>query len=159
MRCKICQSTTQAFERAQILGKYTVQYYCCPACGFIQTEEPYWLEEAYATPIGLADVGLLSRNIVLSRILKALIACLFRQDGRFLDYGGGYGVLVRLMRDQGYDFYRFDPHCANLFAQGFDAPEEPGPVARPTRSDELKGFFRGEGQALSTPLPAGRRMR
>jgi len=121
MRCKICQQKTDPFARAQILTTYEIQYYACPTCGFIQTEEPYWLDEAYATPIGRVDVGLLSRNIVLSRILKALIGSFFRQDGRFLDYGGGYGVLVRLMRDQGYDFYRSDAFCANLFAQGFDA--------------------------------------
>jgi hypothetical protein len=123
MRCKICQSPTTAFDRARVLGAYEIQYYSCPACGFIQTEEPYWLDEAYAAPIGAADVGLLSRNIVLSRILKALIERFFERGGQFLDYGGGYGVLVRLMRDQGYDFYRSDPLCPNLFAQGFDAPE------------------------------------
>lgn len=137
MRCKICQNETSTFARAQILGKYTIQYYACPICGFIQTEQPYWLEEAYATPIGVADVGLLGRNIVMSRILKALIVGFFRQDGRFLDYGGGYGVLVRLMRDLGYDFYRSEPFCENLFAQGFDAPA----LASPQPAYELITAF------------------
>jgi Methyltransferase domain len=41
--------------------------------------------------------------------------------GKFIDYGGGYGMLVRMMRDRGFDFYRYDTHCENLFAQTFDA--------------------------------------
>ena len=31
--------------------------------------------------------------------------------------------MVRLMRDEGFDFQRHDPLCTNIFAQGFDIPE------------------------------------
>ena len=41
----------------------------------------------------------------------------------FLDYGGGYGVFVRLMRDIGFDFYWQDKHTENLFAKGFEFRE------------------------------------
>jgi hypothetical protein len=37
-----------------------------------------------------------------------------------LDYGGGYGLFVRLMRDKGYNYYRYDKYCENLFAKHFD---------------------------------------
>lgn len=37
-----------------------------------------------------------------------------------LDFGGGAGVLTRLMRDRGYDFRCLDPRGPNLFAQGFE---------------------------------------
>jgi hypothetical protein len=53
-----------------------------------------------------------------------LIGALFRANGRFLDYGGGYGLFVRLMRDAGFDFYRSDRHCSNLFAREFEAEPE-----------------------------------
>ena len=33
-------------------------------------------------------------------------------------------MMVRLMRDAGFDFYRSDLYCKNLFATGFDAPGE-----------------------------------
>lgn len=33
---------------------------------------------------------------------------------------GGYGVLVRLMRDIGFDFYWYDKYTPNLFARGFE---------------------------------------
>jgi len=42
-------------------------------------------------------------------------------DGnRYLDFAGGYGVLTRLMRDRGFDFYWQDPYCKNVFARGFE---------------------------------------
>jgi hypothetical protein len=37
-----------------------------------------------------------------------------------LDYAGGYGVFARLMRDEGYNFFRHDPYCENIFAKHFD---------------------------------------
>jgi hypothetical protein len=30
------------------------------------------------------------------------------QPGNFLDFGGGYGVFTRWMRDEGYDFFHYD---------------------------------------------------
>jgi hypothetical protein len=44
----------------------------------------------------------------------------FLKSSRHLDYGGGYGILTRLMRDIGFDSFWFDPYTPNLFAQGFD---------------------------------------
>jgi 2-polyprenyl-3-methyl-5-hydroxy-6-metoxy-1,4-benzoquinol methylase len=34
---------------------------------------------------------------------------------------GGYGMLTRLMRDIGFDFYWSDFYCENILAKGFDA--------------------------------------
>jgi uncharacterized Zn finger protein len=42
--CKICGHLSQKFDVAKILNKYNVNYYCCLECGFVQTDEPYWLE-------------------------------------------------------------------------------------------------------------------
>jgi hypothetical protein len=93
----------------------------------VQSEEPYWLNEAYSEPILASDVGLVDRNRQLSVLTKAVILAFFNKSGRFLDYGGGYGLLVRMMRDAGFDFYRYDRYCENLFARSFDADlERPG---------------------------------
>ena len=121
VRCKICSAEATSFSRAKILKRYEIDYFRCPSCGFIQTEEPYWLAEAYEDAIAPADVGLVQRNLRRVPILRAIICAIFRADGKFLDYGGGYGLLVRLMRDAGFDFYRSDRHCANLLAPGFEA--------------------------------------
>lgn len=121
MQCKVCSSSSIPFAQATVLGKHTVQYYRCVSCGFVQTEDPYWLDEAYSSAIADSDIGLVSRNIMLSRVVKSLIIAFFTKDGKFLDYGAGYGLFVRLMRDSGFDFYWSDKHCENLFAKQFDA--------------------------------------
>lgn len=112
------------FSTAKLLNKYDIDYYHCEQCGFIQTEEPFWLDEAYSQAINSNDVGLVDRNILNSKISSALIAVFFNQDAKFIDYGGGYGLFVRLMRDLGFDFYRYDSHCENLFARDFEADSD-----------------------------------
>jgi hypothetical protein len=39
----------------------------------------------------------------------------------FIDYGAGNGMFVRMMRDQGFDFYWHDKYALNQFAEGFEA--------------------------------------
>lgn len=121
MICKICSSNSEPFSRAEILNKYSIQYFKCPECGFIQTEEPYWLEEAYSEVINRSDIGLLARNIELSKTTSAVISLHFDKKQRFIDYGAGYGVFVRLMRDLGFDFYWTDKYSENIFAKDFEA--------------------------------------
>lgn len=125
MYCHVCSRPADYFARDKVLGKHPVAYYRCSSCGFIQTEEPYWFDEAYAEAITGSDVGLVSRNMRLSQITQSVIRTCFNPRGRFLDYAGGYGLLVRLMRDAGYDFRWCDKYCDNLFAGGFEAtPDE-----------------------------------
>ncbi len=120
MTCKICRQKMEHAFKAIVLGKYQVCYYHCPQCGFLQTEEPYWLSEAYKDPINVEDTGLLSRNIYFSKTASLLIFFLFDKNGRFLDYAGGFGVFTRLMRDIGFNFFWHDPMTQNLLARGFE---------------------------------------
>ncbi len=118
-KCNVCGKETVLLFNKKILNKYFVDYLKCKRCGIIQTEKPYWLKEAYESPIFNADTGLLSRNIILSKIVSSLIYFLFDRKGKHLDYAGGYGVFTRLMRDIGLDYYWDDPFSKNLFAEGF----------------------------------------
>jgi hypothetical protein len=121
MTCRICTAETRAFARGVILGKYAAVYYQCGTCGFVQTDEPTWLSEAYGEAINRSDVGMVNRNLMLAVQSSVVIAAFFDPRNKFIDFGGGYGLLVRLMRDRGYDFYRSDAHCTNLFAPDFEA--------------------------------------
>lgn len=120
MQCKICQKETKKIFKAMILNKYNINYFYCSNCEFLQTEEPFWLDEAYKNPINISDTGYLSRNICLSKKLTILLSLIFNKKAKFLDYAAGYGVLVRLMRDIGFDFYWSDKYTQNLFARGFE---------------------------------------
>ncbi len=124
MDCKICGGYSPSWSRGRILKKYEVQYFRCEQCGFIQTEEPYWLNELYDDAIARNDIGLASRNIGMARLSRSIILSFFDCNRRFLDYGGGYGLFARLMRDKGFNFFLCDKFAPNLFAQGFEADVE-----------------------------------
>jgi hypothetical protein len=125
-RCTICGAETRLSHRATVLSRYEVAYLYCSQCGLLQTEPPRWLDEAYSDAIALSDTGLLTRNIAVAMRLTSLLTFAFPGDVRCVDAGGGYGVLTRLMRDIGFDFYWTDPFCANLFAKGFEADRAGG---------------------------------
>ncbi|MFH1957493.1 MAG: class I SAM-dependent methyltransferase [bacterium] len=120
MKCKICGNENTHIFNGTLLFKYSVKYYQCKTCKFLQTEDPYWLKESYLTAINNSDTGLLQRNLSLSKIITPLLYYLFNREGQYLDYAGGYGILTRLMRDTGFDFYWLDPYSENLFAKGFE---------------------------------------
>lgn len=125
MQSKITGGKTTLLFTARILNKYDIKYYRCNQTGFIQTEEPYWLPEAYSSAITKLDVGLPYRNIYLADKLSPLLLKHFNSKGVFLDYAGGYGLFTRLMRDKGFNFYHTDEYCQNLFAENFDLKDLP----------------------------------
>lgn len=125
MKSKITGGPTEPVFTATILSKYNVQYFRCKETGFIQTEEPYWLEEAYSSAITKLDLGMVMRNQNLAQIAVPLLYRYFNHSGKFLDYAGGYGLFTRMMRDKGFDFYHTDPYCQNIFAEFQDQKELP----------------------------------
>ncbi|RZJ67907.1 MAG: class I SAM-dependent methyltransferase [Flavobacterium sp.] len=120
MNCKICASPSQKIFTKKVLYKYDVAYFQCPSCDFGQTEEPYWLDEAYISSMNLSDTGVMLRSERMSKITTSLICLFFKTRGQFLDYAGGFGAYVRTMRDIGFDFYWADPYTKNELARGFD---------------------------------------
>ena len=128
MNCRICKTPSQVIFEATVLHTHQVQYYHCYQCGFLSTETPYWLEDAYKNPINLSDTGYIQRNIGLAAILTPILRLFFKRKGRYLDYAGGYGVFVRLMRDYGFDFYWEDKYTENIFAKGFEWTPDTGSI-------------------------------
>ncbi len=124
MKSKITGGPTTKLFSTKVLGKYSVEYFRCDQTGFIQTEEPYWLDESYVDAITELDIGLVGRNLTMRNVAETVIDGWFNRKGKFVDYGGGYGLFVRLLRDVGLDFYRSDPICVNLFAKSFDWPAD-----------------------------------
>jgi len=121
--CRVCNKTVEVIFSTVLLQKHPAQFFKCYQCGYVQTEFPFWLEEAYSSPINDVDTGLMMRSYWQRNVTSTLIYTLFNKQGKFLDYGGGYGVFVRLMRDIGFDFFWQDKHTENLFAKGFEYGE------------------------------------
>jgi len=116
MKCKICAQDTKKIFNKLILNKYLADYFHCLDCNFIQTEDPYWLEEAY----GEVEGQLISRSENLRDKLKIILPLFFNEKGKFLDFAGGVGILTQMMREKGFDFYWLDKYCKNIFAKGFE---------------------------------------
>lgn len=123
---------------ATLLRQFEVAYYLCPKCGFLRTEEPYWLEQAYYEAIAVTDTGLVQRNNSIAMKLAALIYFELDSRGIYVDVAGGYGLLVRIMRDLGFDFFWSDKFCQNLFARGFEVDKASGSITALTAIEVLE---------------------
>lgn len=118
--CRVCNTQTEEIFSHLVLNKYEVKYYRCPTCLFVQTEQPYWLEEAYKNAINITDTGILKRNERFRAVVSMLLFCFYNKTQKYLDYAGGYGIFTRMMRDVGFNFYWLDPYAKNLLAIGFE---------------------------------------
>ncbi len=126
--CPICELPLREVFRAEVLNRHKAIYDHCDACGFLRVRAPHWLDEAYSDAIAITDTGLMARNQTIARQLASVCGVLEREPGEtYLDVAGGYGVLTRLMRDAGFDFYWSDPFCQNLMASGFAYTADRGP--------------------------------
>lgn len=140
--CRSCAgSAAPAFE-AEVLGRHRVRYFQCPACGYLETEEPHWLAEAYGEAITLQDTGLVDRNLRFADEVALLLYFFFDRGGKFVDYAGGTGLFTRLMRDIGFDFRTLDPNTRNVHARGFEARQDESGVELVTSFESFEHFVR-----------------
>jgi hypothetical protein len=140
LNCRICSALSKEVFKAKILGKYNVAYYFCNKCEFLQTERPYWLEEAYQISINASDTGSLLRSLVHAELVSVIIYFLFDKQSKCLDFAGGYGVFTRRMRDIGFDFYWQDRYTQNLFARGFEYTDNIGDIEVLTSFESFEHF-------------------
>lgn len=139
--CPICSHATQAKFTATVLKKYSAEYHLCEKCGLLYIPDPFWLDEIYAdTAIATTDTGLLLRNLYTCCKLSSLLYFGLRErgDGIYVDMAGGYGVLTRLMRDAGFNFFWSDKYCQNLLAKGFEYKQEQGPCKAVTAFEVIE---------------------
>jgi hypothetical protein len=117
--CRCCAEQSSQVFSATLLGN-VVNYYDCPACGYVQTEAPYWLDKAYSSAINNCDTGIMLRNQANVGLVMATLNALNKKNGLVIDCAGGYGILVRLLRDRGVNALWSDPYCKNLLSVGFE---------------------------------------
>jgi hypothetical protein len=118
LKCRACEGLVQKVFAARVLGRYDVAYFRCTECDSLQPETPYWLDEAYDSAIVATDSGAVDRNLVSHAAIVAVAETL-RIRGQLLDFGGGAGLLCRLLRDRGYDAYVHDKYADPIYARAF----------------------------------------
>ena len=113
----------------QVLGEYVfkahifdrlVSFFECDRCGYVQTEEPDLLDIAYSSPINISDTGILVRNLSNVSLVLATLTTMKSKKSQVVDYAGGYGFLVRLLRDVGVEAFWADKYSENLVSRGFE---------------------------------------
>jgi 2-polyprenyl-3-methyl-5-hydroxy-6-metoxy-1,4-benzoquinol methylase len=119
VNCKVCDTKMFEHDTVLVLKKYNIAYYVCPKYEFIQTEEPYWLEESYSKAIASENTGVIMRNISNANSLLFFMRFI-GNTGKCLDFGGGHGILTRIMRNSGFDIYHYDKYAENLYANEFE---------------------------------------
>jgi len=118
--CRLCSGDLEYQFTKRVLSRYDVSYYQCRRCKSLQTEEPYWLNESYSSALGGEDSYAVSR-CQMAQVTVSYIARVFRlrDPVTVLDYGGGNGLLVRMLRDVGLHATLFDEYIENRYAVGF----------------------------------------
>lgn len=117
--CPICSSKAYKAYESKIMDKYTAEYFFCEKCAYLFISKPNWLEKAYENSITLEDTGILYRNNIISHKLARILFTYFN-NGKYLDFAAGTGLMTRLMRDIGFDFSWYDKYTENFFAKGFE---------------------------------------
>jgi hypothetical protein len=103
-----------------VLNKYAVKYFKCEKCKSLQTEKPYWLEEAYLLNLSKYDTGAAQR--VINNFTKTYIICRTLNLKNIEDLGGGDGLFCRLLRDHNFNCYSKDKYAKATYAQEFQVP-------------------------------------
>lgn len=126
--CPVCDSASTAFDVVdfnksceEMRGKFLplsgipIYYYRCSACQFCFAPEfSSWQTEDYANHIYNEDYILVDPEYVDIRPqanAQGMISMLGAQKGQFrhLDYGGGSGLMSKLLRQEGWNSSSYDP--------------------------------------------------
>ena len=118
--CRLCGGGAEFWNSKRLLNRHDVRYFLCSECGSLETEPPYWLDEAYeVTGIG-DDVGAGQRTIDLVLKTAALLDGVKLPEGaECVDFGGGIGLFTRLMRDRGFNFHSYDRYAKPFFSDRY----------------------------------------
>ena len=124
IRCRCCDSNMVDKIFSTKLFIKDVEYFECRNCSYVFTEEPTWLKEAYSDSINDSDTGIMMRNLSNYSMVMATLTLMSKRKSLIVDYAGGYGFLVRLLRDGGLNALWTDPYTDNLVAKGFEYTNE-----------------------------------
>lgn len=120
--CRCCLGDTSYFSTSTILG-FSAEYLICLKCSSVQVNNPIWIEQAHAKAISSLDTGLVSRCISASRLTATLLYLEGKKESKGLDWGGGTGLLTRLLRDQGFRVRSYDKYAKAEHAEEFESTQ------------------------------------
>jgi hypothetical protein len=115
-RCSACQAPAEHRQFVTLFRESECSLHECTECKTCFFPDPDWLDRAYSESISKLDTGIAQRTNDIANVLAAILTPQKNKNDKFLDYGGGYGILARTMRDRGFNFSSFDPLTPTLFS-------------------------------------------
>jgi hypothetical protein len=119
-KCRLCGGALIEKFKLTVLHKHNVAYCECSSCHSLQTQEPYWLDEAYAANDFNTDTGALQRNInnfaacfTIANLFNVKLA---------VDFGAKDGILCRFLRDHQINCYAYDKYSKPSYVIDFATP-------------------------------------
>lgn len=119
-KCRFCGGKCSEFSSAQILS-HTALYLKCEACGSLQVANPFWLADAHKDGVHDTDAGLVQRSLMVNRLIGTVLTLNGNSNSSGIDWGGGAGLLTRLLRNQGFQCLSHDKYASQQLAAGFIA--------------------------------------
>jgi hypothetical protein len=113
--CPICKSPALRLFKVMIQSENSCDLFSCTKCEFAFYPDQNWIDKSFSEELNSLDIGATDRTLIAADYLSVLLKAQKLSGGSILDYGGGYGLLCRIMRDRGFDFENYDPHTRQIF--------------------------------------------
>lgn len=150
--CKLCAGPVSHQFSMTVRQRHKADYFLCGTCGSLQISEPTWLDEAYAAESWAADTGLVARNLELACRINGFLSASCNAKDLIVDFGGGTGLLTRLLRDMGWSVLCHDPYHKPLFVDAFHIRTVEGLNPRAIIASEVFEHFEDPRGSLLTLL-------
>ena len=121
--CAVCSGNTKFLFSYKVRGEHQASLRECVTCHFAFIVNPHWLADSFSSELNDLDIGSVDRCLILADFVEVLIRSQKWSKSRFLDWGGGYGLLARIMRDRGLDFGSHDIYTQPLFVKSSEVDE------------------------------------
>lgn len=118
MRCPICGSAALELFEMVLRGSVAATLHRCSGCEFTFFPDPDWLQGSFGSQLNRLDVGAVARCESMANLILGLLPVAKKpiSDHKILDWGGGDGLLTRMLRDRGINCYWEDPYCEERYA-------------------------------------------
>lgn len=120
--CPICREIANVAFSVCIRNERSEPLFRCSECSFRFFAEPDWLERSFSEDLNELDLGSVARCLVVADFVTAVFPP-HRNGYTALDWGGGDGLLTRLLRERGINCVWQDPFAKPRFVG--DAIYEP----------------------------------
>jgi hypothetical protein len=114
LQCPICAGSAKGTLQVDIQNERSEPLFQCLECSFYFFDHPDWLKQSFTDALHELDLGSVSRCLLVADFVTAVFSP-HRTGYRALDWGGGDGLLTRVLRERGVDCVWYDPFAKPRF--------------------------------------------